>query len=137
MKHVYKGRNGMKIEHTAFNVEEPVLMARWYVENLGLTVQRRTVDSPFAHFLADDGGTVMIEIYGNKEAPLPDYRNMPPGQLHLAFVSKDVAADCARLKAAGATVVADVHQLGDDTFAMLRDPWGLPVQLVKRAKAMI
>lgn len=127
----------MKIEHTAFNVEEPVLMARWYVEHLGLTVQRRTTGAPYAHFLADDSGTVMIEIYGNKDAPLPDYRNMNPAELHLAFVSRDVAADTQRLRTAGATVVADVHQLGDDTFSMLRDPWGLPVQLVQRANSMI
>lgn len=127
----------MKIEHTAFNVEEPVLMARWYVEHLGLQVQRRTTDPPYAHFLADDGGTVMIEIYGNKSAPLPDYRSQDPAILHLAFVSPDVAADTARLVSAGATVVADVHQLGDDTFSMLRDPWGLPLQLVKRSSPMI
>ena len=127
----------MKIEHTAFNVEEPVLMARWYVEHLGLTVQRRTTDAPYAHFLADDSGTFMIEIYGNKDAPLPDYRNMNPAELHLAFVSSDVASDTQRLLTAGATVVADVHQLNDDTFAMLRDPWGLPVQLVQRATSMI
>ncbi|HIF01695.1 MAG: VOC family protein [Fuerstiella sp.] len=127
----------MKIEHTAFNVEEPVLMARWYVEHLRLTVKRRTTDAPYAHFLADDSGTVMIEIYGNKDAPLPDYRNMNPAEMHLAFVSSDVAADTQRLRNAGATVVADVHQLNDDTFAMLRDPWGLPVQLVQRATSMI
>ena len=70
----------MKIEHTAFNVEDPVMMARWYVEHLGLTVRRRTTDAPYAHFLADDSGTVMIEIYGNKEQPLPNYRNMNPAQ---------------------------------------------------------
>ena len=127
----------MKIEHTAFNVEEPVLMARWYVEHLGLSVQRRTTDAPYAHFLADDSGTVMIEIYGNKDAPLPDYRNMNPAELHLAFVSGDVASDSQRLLTAGATIVADVHKLNDDTFAMLRDPWGLPVQLVQRATSMI
>ena len=127
----------MKIEHTAFNVEEPVLMARWYVEHLGLKIKRRTTDSPYAHFMADDSGTVMIEIYGNKDAPLPDYRNMNPAELHLAFVSDNVAGDTARLAAAGATIVADVYQLGDDTFAMLRDPWGLPVQLVQRAKPML
>ncbi len=127
----------MKIEHAAFNVEEPVLMARWYVENLGLTVKRRTVDAPYAHFLADDGDTVMLEIYGNKNAPLPDYRNMNPAELHLAFVSTDIVADVQRLRQAGATVVADVHQLGEDTFAMLRDPWGLPVQLVIRGTRMI
>ncbi|MEZ6131957.1 MAG: VOC family protein [Planctomycetaceae bacterium] len=127
----------MKIEHTALNVEEPVLMARWYVEHLGLTVKRRTSDAPYAHFLADDGDAVMLEIYGNRDVKVPDYRNMHPGELHLAFRSDNVAADCLRLKNAGATVVADVHQLGDDTFAMLRDPWGICVQLVKRASPMI
>ena len=127
----------MKIEHTAFNVEEPVLMGRWYVEHLGLTVKRRTTDAPYAHFLADDSGTVMIEIYGNRDAPLPDYRTMNPAELHLAFVSSDVAADTQRLVAAGATIVADVHLLGEDTFAMLRDPWGLPIQLVSRTNPMI
>ena len=52
----------MKIEHTALNVEEPVLMARWYVEHLGLVVKRRTIDAPYAHFMADDGDSVMLEI---------------------------------------------------------------------------
>lgn len=127
----------MKIEHTAINVEEPVLMARWYVEHLGLEVKRRTTDAPYAHFLADDGGTVMMEIYGNTEAPRLDFRQLNPAELHFAFVSNDVSADTARLVSAGATIVADVHQLGDDTFAMLRDPWGVPVQLVKRSTAMI
>lgn len=112
-------------------------MARWYVEHLGLTIKRRTVDPPYAHFLADDGDTVMIEIYGNRAAPLPDYHQQDPAILHLAFTSNDVAADAKRLVAAGATIVADVHQLGDDTFAMLRDPWGLPIQLVERGNAMI
>lgn len=130
-------RSSLKIEHMALNVEEPVLMARWYVEHLGMKVLRRTVDSPYAHFLTDDSGTVMIEIYGNREAPQPDYRTMEPAQLHLAFLSTDIPRDTARLQTAGASVVAAEHQLGDDTFAMLRDPWGLPLQLVQRGTPMI
>ena len=127
----------MKIEHTAFNVEEPVLMARWYVEHLGMKILRRTVDAPYAHFLTDDSGTVMIEIYGHRDTPQPDYRQMEPTQLHLAFLSNDIPSDTARLKAAGASVVADLHQMGEDTFAMLRDPWGLPLQLVQRTTPMV
>lgn len=127
----------MKMEHTAFNVKEPVLMARWYVEHLGLTVQRRTVDAPYAHFLADDGGTVMIEIYGNTAAPAFDFSTIDPAAVHLAFVSEDVAADENRLVKAGATIVNGVHNLGDDQFSMLRDPWGLPLQLVKRGKKLL
>lgn len=128
----------MKIEHIAFNVEDPLAIGRWYVEHLGLKVKRRIVDPPYAHFLADDSGTVMIEIYGNKSAPLPDYRSMNPAELHLAFVSKDIESDIRRLIAAGATQVgqADTTPKGDQ-LAMLRDPWGLAIQLVKRATPMI
>lgn len=128
----------MKIEHLALNVEDPLNMARWYVDHLGFTVKRRMVESPFAHFLADDSGAVMLEIYGNKDAPQIDFRNTEPAALHLAFLSKDLHADTQRLKNAGASIVADVHTMPTgDQFAMLRDPWGLPLQLVKRQTPMI
>ena len=128
----------MKIEHLAFNVTDPLGMARWYVEHLGLTVKRRTVEPPYAHFLADDSGTVMLEIYGNSDAPRLDFPTVQPPALHLAFLSGDLAADVKRLVAAGASIVADVHVLATgDTFAMLRDPWGVPLQLVKRLSPMI
>ena len=128
----------MKIEHLAFIVTDPLNMARWYVEHLGLKVKRRTVEAPFAHFLADDSGTVMLEIYGNPDAPRLDFPTVQPPALHLAFLSSDLAADVKRLVAGGASIVADVHTLPTgDTFAMLRDPWGLPLQLVKRLSPMI
>ena len=128
----------MKIEHLAFNVPDPLSMARWYVDHLGLTVKRRFVDPPYAHFLADDSGTVMLELYGNKDADYLNFPDVQPPALHLALVSADLAADVQRLTRAGATVVADVHTLpGGDSFAMLRDPWGLPLQLVRRQTPMI
>lgn len=128
----------MKIEHLALNVEDPLNMARWYVDHLGLTVKRRMMEAPYAHFLADDSGTVMLEIYGNQDAPLIDARNTQPAALHLALLSKDLHTDTQRLKTAGATIVADVHTMPNgDQFAMLRDPWGLPLQLVKRQTPMI
>lgn len=128
----------MKIEHLAVNIEDPLEMARWYVEHLGFTVKRRVMESPWAHFLADDSGTVMIEIYGNPDVPLPDYREMHPGSLHLALVSSDVPADVARLSAAGATPDGEIQNLPNgDSMTFLRDPWGLTLQLVKRGEAMI
>lgn len=125
------------MEHIAFNVEHPVLMAGWYVDHLGMTVKRRRVDAPYVHFMADDSGTIMIEIYGNPDAPRTDFSKLQPPEIHLAFLSNNIQEDVARLKAAGATVVADVHELADDTFAMLRDPWGMPIQLVQRGVPMI
>ncbi len=128
----------MKIEHVAFNVEDPLAMGRWYVEHLGLTVKRRTVDPPYAHFLADDSGTVMIEIYKNEQAPVSDYRETDPLTVHLAFVTSDIESDVQRLTSAGATLVGDVQLTPQgDQLAMLRDPWGFAIQLVKRQQSMI
>jgi catechol 2,3-dioxygenase-like lactoylglutathione lyase family enzyme len=127
----------LKIEHVAFNVADPPAMGRWYVEHLGFKVKRRIVEPPYTHFLADDSGTVMIEIYGNREVPLPEYGGMNPMMLHLALVSTDVAADVKRLTAAGATLVGEIQTTPQhDQLAMLRDPWGFCVQLVKRAAPM-
>lgn len=128
----------MKIEHVAFNVADPLAMARWYVEHLGFTVKRRVMESPWAHFLADDSGTVMLEIYGNPDFPVPDYGAMHVMSLHLAMVSHDVAADVARLQAAGATVIQEPTTAPNgDQLAMLRDPWGFAVQLCKRSEPMV
>lgn len=128
----------MKIEHTAYQVSDPVALARWYVDHLGLKVKRAQPASPFAHFLADDSGTVMLEFYRQTHLPVPDYRSMDPLLLHLAFLADDLPAVRARLMAAGATPEGDVvRNAAGDEVAMLRDPWGLTIQLIKRAEPMI
>jgi uncharacterized glyoxalase superfamily protein PhnB len=128
----------MKIEHTAYQVEDPVALARWYVEQLGLTVKRAQRESPFGQFLADDGDAVMLEFYNNPRISVPDYRAIDPLALHIAFYSDDVPGTRERLIAAGATPEGDVQVTPTgDTMAMLRDPWGLAIQFVHRATPMI
>ncbi len=128
----------MRIEHFALNVEDPLALSRWYVEHLGLRVVRRAMESPWAHFLTDDGGQIMVEVYGNPDVPLPDYHQQNPMVMHLAYVTQDVEADVARLTAAGATQIGDLlHTPAGDVLAMLRDPWGVPIQLAKRASPML
>jgi catechol 2,3-dioxygenase-like lactoylglutathione lyase family enzyme len=128
----------MKLEHVAINVADPLALARWYVEHLGLTVVRRGMEPPWGHFLADDSGHVMLEIYGNEQAPKLDFPANHPSSLHFAFVSKDVAGDVRRLIAAGATQVGQIDVAPNkDELAMLRDPWGVCIQLVKRGQPML
>lgn len=128
----------MKIEHVAYQVPDPVALADWYVEHLGLVIERSQPASPFARFLSDDGGAVMIEVYNNPRIQTPDYRAVDPLVQHLAFRADDVAGTRERLILAGATPEGDVVvSEGGDHLAMLRDPWGLPIQLVRRAVAMI
>ena len=127
----------MKLEHFAINVAEPFAVAAWYEEHLGLTAARALPTRPFTHFLADDSGTILLEIYCNPPDQVPDYAAMDPLLVHLAFVSADPAADRDRLVAAGATLVSEAVLPDGDHLVMLRDPWGLALQLCKRAQPML
>jgi catechol 2,3-dioxygenase-like lactoylglutathione lyase family enzyme len=127
---------GMRLEHLALQVSDPVAMADWYVTHLGCSVARAGGPPNCARFLA--AGPVLIEIYRSDNAPTPDYPSMHPSQLHLAFVSENLKADRDRLLAAGARL-ADDHTTtpSGDELLMLRDPWGVALQFVRRAKPMI
>lgn len=127
----------MKIEHFAINVRNPVDMTDWYVKHLGLKVVKQEKEAPHTAFLADDGGRVMLEIYINPPDEVPDYERMNPLIVHLAFVSENPSEDKKRLLEAGASLISD-DQLADGShLVMLRDPWGLPLQLCKRAVPML
>jgi hypothetical protein len=112
-------------------------MASWYVNYLGLTIVRRLDAAPFTHFLADSSGTVMLEIYNNPSDQVPDYRAMHPLLLHIAFVSQDPVADRQRLEKAGASFAEEVVTDDGSHLIMLRDPWGLAIQLCRRGQPMI
>lgn len=128
----------MKIEHVAFNVPDPVAMARWYEQHLGMKTVRSFGPPTHTRFVADASGQTIIEIYNNTTAPIPDYRSLNPLVLHLAFAVDDVAATRARLLQAGANAEGDMTVADNgDNFAMLRDPWGFAIQLVKRAAPML
>jgi len=128
----------MKIEHLGLNVHEPAAMADWYVKHLGMRVVLAK-DAPVpVRFLADSAGHVMVELYNNPAVKPLDFPAIDPLVLHLAFNSDDVRADYQRLLAAGATPARepDVTPSGDE-IAIVRDPWGFAVQLVKRRKPML
>ncbi len=128
----------MKIEHLAWNVEDPISVARWYVENLGLTVKRKIDSPPWVHFLADDSGTVMLELYGNTSVDVVGFREIEVMALHLALVSDDIEADMARLTAAGGAQDGEISTNdAGDRLGMVRDPWGFCLQLVQRTRPMI
>jgi glyoxylase I family protein len=49
-----------------------------------------------------------------------------------------VKGTCRKLIAAGATVASEVTITDSgDELAMLRDPWGVPIQFLKRAEPML
>lgn len=127
----------MKIEHVALNVAAPVSMAQWYCSHLGMSVAFKLDRAPFTHFLADSSGTVMLEIYNNPADQVPAYEDMDPLLLHIAFVSENPIEDKEALVTAGARVVEEMRLKDGSILVMLRDPWGLALQLCKRGKPML
>jgi catechol 2,3-dioxygenase-like lactoylglutathione lyase family enzyme len=121
----------MKIEHIATNVADPVAVAAWYCEHLGMRIVRHKPEPAEMHFLTDEAGS-MWEIYRNPPDNIPNYAAMDSLQLHLAFVSEDPAVDSDRLIAAGASKESEANLPDGSQLVMLRDPWGLALQLCKR-----
>ena len=57
--------------------------------------------------------------------------------LHVAFATKEIRETRDRLVAAGATPVGEITEnAAGDRFAMLRDPWGLALQLAERVRPL-
>lgn len=122
----------MEIEHVAFNVSNPLEMSKWYVHNLGFDIVRQEEESPYTTFMADKKG-MMVEIYNNPADKVPDYKQMDPLILHLAFKVEEPDQEKQRLLKAGANAVNDEQLPDGSRIIMLRDPWGLAIQLCKRA----
>jgi glyoxylase I family protein len=123
----------MQLEHVALNHPDPIKASQWYVDNLEMEVVRASDQSPYVHFLADKDKRGLIELYSNPKAPVPDYAAMDPLILHIAFSVDDIEGIKARLVAAGAIVERDVtSNARGDQLLMVRDPWGVCLQFVKR-----
>ena len=124
----------MKFEHFALNVPDPRAMSRWYVEQVGFKVVRRRDDAPYTHFLADETGRVIVELYSNPKAAVPDYAAQHPLVFHFAVVAADARAECQRLEQAGARLFLEEPQPDGSMLIMMRDPWGVALQLCQRAQ---
>jgi catechol 2,3-dioxygenase-like lactoylglutathione lyase family enzyme len=128
----------VNIEHVALNVADPVEAADWYARHLGMRVLRSLSTAPFTHFLADESDRVVVELYGHTKAPVLDYARMDPLVFHIAFTTNDVRGAREQLLAAGASSAGEVAVTATgDEMVFLRDPWGVPLQLVKRARPLL
>ena len=119
----------MKLEHVSYNVAEPQKLMDWLCANLGFKQVHPA-------FIVDSTGQMALEFYRNGNAPIISWDNTAPLSMHIAFLSDDVDAEAKRLVAAGAELLETVHKDGFD-MVMLRDPFGMAIQFVKRGKPIL
>jgi len=125
-------------EHLALNVSDPAAVAKWYCDNLGMKILRKSAPPATTHFIADSAGTMTLELYRNEKAPIPDYASISDISLHLAFTVDDVGEVKTRLLTGGAKPTEDVVVTSSgDRILMLRDPWGLALQFTVRVSPML
>ena len=122
----------MIFEHFALNVPDVRAMSRWYVEHLGFTITRQRADAPYTHFLSDDARRVVVELYSNPTAAVLDFATLAPLSFHFAVVALDAVIERRRLESAGASFVVEDRLADGSVLIMMRDPWGVPVQLCQR-----
>ncbi len=127
----------MIFEHFALNVEHPVEMAKWYVDNFEMKIVRSLDKSSFTHFIADKTGRVVMELYSNSSAKFPDHRNVNPLEFHFAFMVDDPQSAKNKLIIAGAKLEEDLKLDDGSNIITLRDPFGLCVQVCKRGKPLM
>ena len=124
-------------EHFAFNVADPAAVAQWYCDHLAMKVVRKSPPPSNTHFIGDSTGNMLLELYQNASAPILRYDSLSHMALHLAFMVDDVKAIRDSLVGAGAKLVEDTVITTGDQVLILRDPWGLAIQFVKRISPML
>ena len=80
---------------------------------------------------------MVMEIYTNPDAPLTDLTDKDPLYFHFALTVDDPEKTRQDLEQQGAVYVSEVRLDDGSLLIMLRDPWGIPLQLCKRAKPLV
>ena len=127
----------IQFEHYALNMNKPHEMAQWYVETLECQIVSQMETAPFTVFLADGNGRVFWEIYRNPQAPFSSVCHCDPLEYHLAFAVDDPQSWKTKILDAGGSYVTAVESDSGSLLMMMRDPWGIPLQLCKRVPPML
>lgn len=130
--------NGLYFEHLAFNLNDSREVAKWFEENLSMKIMRDGKAPTYGMFIADQDANMMLELYQNKDYPVINYDSVSHMSIHLAFMVDNMEAEKEKVLSSGGKVVEDITKTpAGDFVLMMRNPWGLPIQFVKRNEPML
>jgi catechol-2,3-dioxygenase len=121
----------MVFEHFAINAENIQEVVSWYVTDVGLEIVKGKKEPPFLTFLADSSGKVIMELYHRPDEVTTDFVNKHPLAFHVAFVSENTEK-IKEITKRGCFFCRGSRERRREPLVMLRDPWGMPLQLCQR-----
>lgn len=105
-----------------FRARDPVGVARWYQQHLGITLTPKSYQDPVWHQAA---GPTAFEPFPETS----DYFGDATKVWMLDFRVRDLDKMAAQLRAAGIEVKIDPQTYPNGRFARLHDPEGNPIEL--------
>ena len=126
----------MRLEHIAFQVADPVAMADWYVTHLGFSIRCRRDEPTVAQLLGRRPGSILFELSARPRGGA----RLPRHESHGASPCRRQRRPGGRRPAAGGGRGHARQRPGRKPrrpFRHVRDPWGMPLQLVRRAEPML
>jgi len=124
--------------HTMLRVKDLDKSVAFYTGHLGMKELRRNVVEGGRYTLAfvgygDESSSAVIELTFNWDQT--DGYDIGSGFGHLAVGMPDVAASCAKMKAAGVKITREAGPVkhGTTIIAFIEDPDGYKIELVQRA----
>lgn len=105
-----------------FRAEDPDALAKWYQDNLGVSLVPESYEKP--PWKQEAGPTVFAPFPANS-----DYFGDPKKVWMVNFRVRDLDRMAAQLRAAGIAVKMDPERYPNGRFARLQDPEGNPIEL--------
>ncbi|WP_299776480.1 VOC family protein [uncultured Formosa sp.] len=127
----------LAFEHFALNLENPKEVSNWYCTHLQMKKVVDMEEAPFVTFLADSENRVVCELYYQPDYPITNFEKEHHLTFHFAFKTDDAETLKNKLIEEGATLVDDARLENGSHLVMLRDPWGLPLQLCQRTTPLV
>lgn len=124
----------MGVEHIGLSVPAPRSMAEWYCRHLGFRhIRGGGSDSEGVAFIVDDAGETVLEIFKLHDVDALPLRDLAPIQLHVAIDCKTPYDTAMALVQYGAEFVGEAPRNAyPGEKYLIRDPWGLVIQLLDR-----
>jgi hypothetical protein len=120
----------IRLKYFALNVSDKMTVAQWYHNTLGFDISQHKNDNSV--YVSDPGNDFSFRFFSDL-AQKTDYHNLSFDACHVALESDSIRFFEKKILAAGGKYnTPPRYNLIGDAVVDMRDPWGIPIQLIYR-----